>query len=401
MLKKFLDKQRPLFEKQGKLAHYQPIFAALDSFLYTSGQVTSCAPHVRDGLNIKKTMGLVVIALIPCTLAGLYNTGLQANLALAHAGLIEPAGWRFDLLRASGLGFSPHSVSANVLHGFFYFFPVLLVSNLVGGAWEVVFSCQRNQEIHEGFLVTGLLFPLILPPTIPLWLVAMGISFGIVIGKLIFGGIGRNFLNPALTGYAFLFFSYPASLTGERVWTSSVDAVSGATPLGRAAAEGVAGLNVSWAQAFLGLMPGSMGETSTLACLIGAAILLSAGIASWRIMLSICIGMVSLALLFNSSTNVTNPMFGVTPAWHFVLGGFAFGAVFMATDPVTSAVTAKGQWLYGLLIGVMAVLIRVLNPGFPEGMMLAILFGNCLAPLIDYLVVQRTMHRRLARHGSL
>lgn len=402
VLKKFLAKQRRLFEKHGKLANYQPIFEALDSFLYTSGQVTPSAPHVRDGFNMKKAMGLVVIALIPCTLAGLYNTGLQANLALAHAGLTDPAGWRFDLLRASGLGFAPHSIGANVLHGFLYFFPVLLVSYLVGGAWEVVFSCLRNQEeIYEGFLVTGLMFSLILPPTIPLWLVALGISFGVVIGKLIFGGTGRNFLNPALTGRAFLFFSYPAALSGERVWTVAVDGVTGATPLGRAAAEGVAGLNVTWGQAFLGLIPGSMGETSTLACLLGAAILLSAGIASWRIMLSICIGMVSLALLFNSNTSATNPMFAVTPAWHFVLGGFAFGSVFMATDPVTSAVTTRGQWLYGLLIGVMAVLIRVLNPGFPEGMMLAILFGNCLAPLIDYLVVQRNMQRRLARHGSL
>jgi Na+-transporting NADH:ubiquinone oxidoreductase subunit B len=401
VLKKFLDKQRPLFEQHGKLAHFQPIFEALDSFLYTSGQVAPSAPHVRDGLNIKKTMGLVVIALIPCTLAGLYNTGLQANLALAHGGLTDLAGWRFDLLRAAGLGFTPHSIGANVLHGFLYFFPVLLVSFLVGGFWEVVFSCLRNQEIHEGFLVTGLIFPLILPPTIPLWLVALGISFGVVIGKLIFGGTGRNFLNPALTGYAFLFFSYPATLTGERVWATTVDGITGATPLGRAAVEGVASLNVTWGQAFLGFIPGSMGETSTFACLLGAALLLSAGIASWRIMLSICIGMVSLALLFNFNPSATNPMFAVTPVWHFVLGGFAFGTVFMATDPVTSAVTTKGQWLYGLLIGVMAVLIRVLNPGFPEGMMLAILFGNCLAPFIDYLVVQRNMQRRLARHGSL
>ncbi len=264
----------------------------------------------------------------------------------------------------------------------------------------------RGHEINEGFLVTGLLFPLTLPPTIPLWQVALGISFGVVIGKEIFGGTGRNFLNPALTARAFLYFAYPAQSTGEGIWTAAhVDGFSGATSLGVMATaninEGIQALNVSWLQAFLGTTPGSMGETSELACILGAVILIATGIASWRIMSGMLIGAVGLSsLLYFVVGSQTNPMFLVPPWYHLVIGSFAFGLVFMATDPVSASMTETGKWWFGGLIGVMTILVRVVNPAFPEGVMLAILFGNVFAPLIDYFVVQANIKRRLARNAA-
>ena len=247
--------------------------------------------------------------------------------------------------------------------------------------------------------MTGMLFPLTLPPTIPLWQVALGIAFGVIIGKEVFGGTGRNFMNPALTARAFLYFAYPAQISGDQVWTA-VDGFSGATPLGHMAANGMSGLDVSFGQAFLGFMQGSMGETSTLACLIGAAILIISGIGSWRIMLAVVAGTMVFGTLFSFIQSETNPMFGIAPHWHLVLGGFAFGTVFMATDPVSASMTDRGKWFYGFLIGAMTVLIRVVNPAFPEGIMLAILFGNVFAPLIDYFVVQANIKRRLARNAA-
>jgi Na+-transporting NADH:ubiquinone oxidoreductase subunit B len=293
---------------------------------------------------------------------------------------------------------NPQRLLDNLLLGAAWFVPVFLVTNLVGGLWEVLFCVVRRHELNEGFLVTGSLFPLICPPTLPLWQVALGISFGIVVGKEIFGGTGKNFLNPALTGRAFLYFAYPAQITGDRVWTA-VDGVTSATPLSRAAEGGAQAVAAAthWLDAFLGTIPGSMGETSTLACLFGAAILVATGIGSWRIMLSGLVGAMSLAALFLLVDSATNPMFGLGPLWHLVLGGFAFGLVFMATDPVSAAMTPEGQWFYGLIIGAMCILIRVVNPAFPEGMMLAILFGNVFAPLIDQLVLKVHIKRRL-RH---
>ncbi|MDG1001500.1 MAG: NADH:ubiquinone reductase (Na(+)-transporting) subunit B, partial [Pseudomonadales bacterium] len=272
-----------------------------------------------------------------------------------------------------------------------------MVTFIVGGFWEVLFAVKRGHEINEGFFVTSILFSLILPATIPLWQVAIGISFGVVIGKEIFGGVGKNFLNPALTGRAFIFFAYPAELSGDSVWTA-VDGFSGATALSIAAATGVEGLmtELSWTDAFLGKMQGSVGETSTLAILIGGAILLYTRIASWRIMAGVMIGMVTLSTLLNQ-VDSSNPMFSLPWHWHLVLGGFAFGMVYMATDPVSAAMTNTGRWFYGGLIGVMVVLIRVVNPAFPEGMMLAILFANLFASLIDWSVVQSNVKRRLAR----
>lgn len=394
-LRGLLDQLHPMFTKGGKLERLYPLYEALDTFLYTPGEVTRTGSHVRDGIDLKRMMSVVIVALIPCIFMALYNTGLQANSALQAMGQV-PQGWRADIMVALGLPFDSAHCWSNLVYGALFFVPVYLVTMTVGGLWEVLFSTIRKHEINEGFLVTGMLFPLTLPPTIPLWQVAVGISFGVVIGKEVFGGTGRNFLNPALTARAFLFFAYPAAISGDAVWTA-VDGFSGATPLGAAAAGGISAVQVSWQDAFLGLMQGSMGETSTLACLIGAVVLILSGIGSWRIMLGMLLGGGALSSLLYAIGSSTNPMFSVSPAWHLVIGGFAFGMVFMATDPVSAAMTNTGKYIYGFLIGLMSILVRSLNPAFPEGVMLSILFGNTFAPLIDYYVVKANVKRRMAR----
>lgn len=398
LLRATLDKLEPHFAKGGRFSRLSPLFEAADSFLYSPGQPASGSVHLRDAMDLKRIMITVVVALIPCFYMALWNTGYQANSALALSGG-QIDGWRGALLQLLGSGGNPASLMDNLLMGAVWFLPVYLVTNLVGGLWEALFAIVRKQEINEGFLVTGSLFPLICPPTIPLWQVALGISFGVVIGKEIFGGTGKNFMNPALAGRAFLFFAYPAQISGDKVWTA-VDGFTGATPLARAAESGLAGVakTVTWLDAFLGMLPGSMGETSALACLFGAVILLITGVASWRIMLATLLGAAVLATVFTTVGSGTNPMFSLPFSWHLVLGGFAFGTVFMTTDPVSGAMTVGGQWFYGLLIGAMCILIRVVNPAFPEGMMLAILFGNLCAPFIDHLVLQRAIKRRVLRH---
>jgi Na+-transporting NADH:ubiquinone oxidoreductase subunit B len=266
--------------------------------------------------------------------------------------------------------------------------------------WEVLFATVRGHEVNEGFLVSSMLYTLIMPPDMPLWQVALGISFGIVIGKEVFGGTGKNFLNPALTGRAFLYFAYPASISGDSVWTA-IDGYTAATPLGLAANGGLSAVteHYSWIQTFLGFEPGCLGETSTLAILLGAAFLLYTRVASYRVMGGVFAGMVATSLLFNTIGSDTNPMFALPWYWHLTIGGFAFGMVYMATDPVSAAMTNTGRWLFGLLVGGMTVLIRVVNPAFPEGIMLAILFSNMFAPTIDYFVIQANIRRRVKRHG--
>jgi Na+-transporting NADH:ubiquinone oxidoreductase subunit B len=396
-LRTLLAKLHPHFVKGGKYERLYPLFEAADSFIYTPGEVTDGAPHVRDAIDLKRVMITVVVALLPCFFMAMWNTGYQANSALQlTGGSVE--GWRGALLAMLGYGGNPNSLLDNLLLGAAWFVPIYLVTNIVGGLWEALFCMVRRHDLNEGFLVTGSLFPLICPPSLPLWQVALGISFGVVIGKEIFGGTGKNFLNPALTGRAFLFFAYPAQISGNSVWTA-VDGFSGATALSRAAEGGVQAVAAvsSWFDAFIGIIPGSMGETSTLACLFGAAVLIFTGIGSWRIMLSGLLAAVALSSLLVLIGSETNPMFQIGPLWHLVLGGFAFGLVFMATDPVSGAMTQEGQWLYGCLIGMMCILIRVVNPAFPEGMMLAILFANVFAPLIDQLVLKAHIKRRL-RH---
>lgn len=396
-LRNILDKSEKHFEKDGKLEKLFPLYEAIDTFLYSTSDRTKNSTHVRDALDLKRMMLWVVIALIPTVIMALFNTGYQANLEISKITNFETSNWQQGIINMLGIGFNPDSILGNMFHGALYFFPVYIITLAVGGFWETLFASIRKHEIAEGFLVTSLLFPLILPPDIPYWQVAIGISFGVVIGKEVFGGVGMNILNPALTARAFLFFAYPAEISGDKVWIA-VDGISSATPLAQFADESIL-ITASWWDSFIGLIPGSMGETSALAALIGAFILIITRIGSWRIMLSIVIGMFGMTFILNSVGSSTNPMFSVTPLWHLVIGGFAFGTVFMATDPVSAAMTENGKYLYGLLIGVLVVLVRVVNPAFPEGMMLAILFGNVFAPIIDKIYINKNIKRRLARNG--
>ncbi len=392
MFRKLLDKTAPLFESGGKFEKFYPLYEAADTFIYTPKDKTSGLTHVRDGMDSKRMMMTVIVALFPAILFGMYNTGLQVSRGVLAIGLENVSDWHISFITFLGIAPNPDSISANLFLGFIYFLPLYIVTNVVGGAWEVLFSVVRKHEINEGMLVTGFLFPMILPATIPLWQVALGISFGIVIGKEIFGGVGKNFLNPALTARAFLFFAYPGQISGDNAWI--IDGVSQATALSQVASGGTVDLTYTWFQSFIGTIPGSFGETSTLAILFGAFVLIITGIGSWRIMLSILVTAVLTTLLFNIIGSDTNPAFMLSPMWHLVLGGFAFGAVFMATDPVTASMTSRGKYFYGGLIGIMVILIRVVNPAFPEGMMLAILFANLFAPLIDYFVVENHIKRR-------
>ncbi|MAA75574.1 MAG: NADH:ubiquinone reductase (Na(+)-transporting) subunit B [Salinisphaeraceae bacterium] len=397
-LRKALDRAHPLFAKGGKLEKYYALYEMVDTFFYTPPDVARTAPHVRDGIDLKRVMIYVWLATFPCMFMACWNTGYQANMAMAGMGLDEVANWREIPLHLLGVGFSPDSFWDNFIHGLWYFLPVYIVTFVVGGVWEVLFAAVRNHEINEGFFVTSILFALTLPPSIPLWQVAMGISFGVVVGKEVFGGTGKNFLNPALTGRAFLFFAFPAQLSGDSVWTA-VDGYSGATALGAGAAEGFQGIlaQMTWWDAFFGNIQGSLGSTSTLAILLGAAFLLYTRVASWRIMLGCVVGLVATTMFLNLFESDTNMMFSVPWYWHLVIGGFAFGTVYMATDPVSASMTNMGRFIYGVLIGLMTALIRVVNPAFPEGIMLAILFANIFAPLIDYFVMQSNIKRRMAR----
>ncbi|MDR1462659.1 MAG: NADH:ubiquinone reductase (Na(+)-transporting) subunit B [Azoarcus sp.] len=400
-LRSYLDSIEHHFAKGGRFERWFTLYEATDTFLYRPASVTRSTAHVRDGIDLKRMMILVWFATFPAMFFGMWNVGFQANSAYAaQPGLLAVAtDWHLAIIGLLA-GFDPGSLWDNFIHGAVYFVPVYLVTFAVGGFWEVLFAMIRGHEVNEGFFVTSVLFALILPPTIPLWQAALGISFGVVIAKEVFGGTGKNFLNPALAGRAFLFFAYPAQISGDAVWTA-VDGFTGATPLALAASDGLdqlANSGLTWWNAFCGFMPGSVGEVGTLAILIGGVALLVMKIAAWRIVAGIFLGMGVLSLIFNIIGSATNPMFAMPWYWHLVLGGFAFGAFFMATDPVSAAMTDTGKWIFGVVIGVMLVLIRVVNPAFPEGMMLAILFGNLCAPLIDYFVVTANIKRRMARH---
>jgi Na+-transporting NADH:ubiquinone oxidoreductase subunit B len=404
LLRKLLDKQGQPFKKGGILERFHPLYEAEDTFLFSTDEVTEGPSHVRDGLDVKRLMTIVVIALAGCVFMAMYNTGYQAHLAISR-GAAPLDDWQTAAMRALGLGFDPGNLLACIVHGALYYLPVLVVTLIGGGFWEALFAIVRKHDINEGFLVTWMLFPLILPADIPLWQVALGISFGVLVGKEVFGGTGFNILNPALTGRAFLFFAYPGHITGDSVWIAaqtSADGVSGATWLARAAVEGQQALThgVSWWDAFLGLIPGSMGETSTLACLAGAILLIVTGVGSWRIIVSTCVGTAVMATVLNTIGSSTNAFFDVPFWWHFVLGGWAFGTVYMATDPVSAPAAPKSKYIYGFLIGVLVVLIRVVNPAYPEGMMLAILLMNVFAPVIDYYVVRANIKRRRARYAG-
>ncbi|MBL4657373.1 MAG: NADH:ubiquinone reductase (Na(+)-transporting) subunit B [Flavobacteriales bacterium] len=389
-LRNILDKVKPNFEEGGKLEKFYPAFDAMETFMFVPGHSTKRGGHIRDGIDMKRTMITVVLAMIPCLLFGIWNAGHQHFLALGL--FLNPA----------------DGLMEKIMFGAIKVLPIVGVAYGAGLTVEFIAAIIRKEPVNEGFLVSGMLIPLIMPVDVPLWMVALSTIFAVIIGKEAFGGTGMNIMNPALTARAFLFFAYPTKMSGDIVWVNTgtetgeavVDAYSGATPLAQAIETGgkvttVNGDPLSFMDMFLGFMPGSIGETSVVACLIGAFILLITGIGSWRIMFSVVAGGVVMAMIFNAFA--VNPFMEVDPQTQLIMGGFAFGAVFMATDPVTATQTNTGKYIYGFLIGFFAILFRVFNPAYPEGMMLAILFMNVMAPLIDHYVVQANINRRLKR----
>jgi Na+-transporting NADH:ubiquinone oxidoreductase subunit B len=401
-LKAYLEKIEPNFEAGGKHEKWYALYEAAATIFYTPGKVNKTGTHVKDSIDLKRIMIFVWMATFPAMFYGMYNIGHQAHDAILMAGATIPDMWQTALFVALGgqIGLESTSAIAMFLYGACCFIPIYATVFVVGAFWEVLFSSVRKHEINEGFFVTSVLFSLTLPATIPLWQAALGITFGIVVAKEIFGGTGRNFLNPALSGRAFLYFAYPAQISGDAIWTAA-DGYSGATWLGKAAQGTVTdwSLNADWWDAFFGNIQGSVGEVSTLALILGGLFIIYMRIASWRIVLGVLLGGVAFSTLLNLIGSDTNFMFAMPWYWHLVTGGFAFGMFFMATDPVSASFTNTGKWAYGFLIGLMCVLIRVLNPAFPEGMMLAILFANLWAPLFDYFVAQSNIKRRIARVG--
>ena len=372
-LRKFLDKQKPHFEKGGKFQKLHSAFDSVETLFFVPDKVTTKGAHFRDAIDMKRTMITVFIALIPALLFGMWNIGNQHFLSLGES----PDNWTM------------------FIYGFLKMLPIIIVTYAVGLGLEIVFAQIRNHEVNEGFFVSGLLIPMIIPPETPLWQVAIAVAFAVIFGKEVFGGSGMNIVNPALTARAFLFFAYPGDMSGDKVWIADMaDTYSGATPLGNALV-GNFDQMPSVMEMFIGTIPGSVGETSTLMILIGAVILLATGIANWRIMFSVFAGGYIMGLLFNLWGY--NEYMQLEAYKHLLLGGFAFGAVFMATDPVTAAQTNKGMYIYGFLIGIIAILIRVFNPAYPEGVMLAILLMNVFAPLIDHYVIESNIKKRLKR----
>jgi Na+-transporting NADH:ubiquinone oxidoreductase subunit B len=386
-LRKLIENIKPNFEKGGRFEKLHSFFDAIDTLLFVPNRVTRTGAHIRDAIDMKRTMFLVVIALIPCLLFGMWNVGNFHFQALGQAD--SKTFWEI-------FGF-----------GFWKVLPIVVVSYVTGLTIEIIFAQVRHHDVPEGFFVTGMLIPLILPPDIPLWTVVLATTFAVIIGVEVFGGAGMNLLNPALTARAFLFFAYPGEMSGDKVWVSGlksgegiIDGYTAATPLANLA-QGTGSLP-SAHDLFFGLIPGSIGETSKIAILIGAAILLFTGIGSWRIMLSGVIGVLGMGFLLNllaptAGLDSVRAYMEIEPYTHLLIGGFAFGIVFMATDPVSAAQTNKGKWIYGLLIGMMVVVIRVFNPAYPEGTMLAILLLNVMVPLIDYYIVESNIKRRLKR----
>ena len=394
LLRKFFDNLKPSFTEGGKFSKYFPLFDVFENLFYSSDRRTFGSIHVRDSIDLQKVMVTVWLAAFPAMFYGMYNIGFQALTALQIEGAQTTNDWHFIFINLL-CNYDPNSIWDCFWYGACYFIPIYLVTFIVGIVWEMIFAVVRGHEISEGAFVTTILFALCCPPDAPLWQVALGISFGLVVGKEIFGGTGKNFLNPALTGRAFMYFAYPTYWSGDKAWVA-LDGYSSPTILGIGPQEGLVGItnNYSWWEAFIGSIPGSVGETSTLFILIGLLILLYTRIASWRIVAGVLIGTLLTSLLFNLFGSDSNPMYEIPFHWHVVIGGYAFGLAFMAVEPVSGSHTNAGRWVYGILIGLMVVLIRVINPAFPEGMMLAILFANLFAPLIDYYVQERNIKSR-------
>ena len=383
-----IDKLKPTFSEGGKLSFLHSTFDAFETFLFVPNHTTQSGSHIRDGIDLKRTMFIVIIAMLPALMFGLWNVGHQQSLALTGA---------------------DGSLWDNFFVGLIQTLPIIIVSYGVGLGIEMGFAQFRGHPVNEGFLVTGMLIPLCMPPDVPLWMVGLATAFSVVIGKEVFGGTGMNLLNPALTARMFLYIGYPSSMSGDSVWTflpegsKTVDGYSGATNLGELASATAEGkpwsddiLSASIMDSFWGNIQGSIGETSVVACLIGAVILISAGVGSWKIMVSTILGGLFMGWIFNIS-GADGAYMDMPAYYHLIIGGFMFGAIFMTTDPVSAAQTEKGKWIYGFLIGVLTVLIRVFNPGYPEGIMMAMLLMNVFAPLIDYYVVQSNIKTRLNR----
>jgi Na+-transporting NADH:ubiquinone oxidoreductase subunit B len=390
-LRDILDKIAPTFKADGKLEKLYPIFEATNTILFSTDERTHSGPHIRDSVDIKRVMILVVISLIPCYIFGAMNVGHQMAMALGQSSTMQE----------------------NLMNGALKILPIIAVAFASGAFWELLFAVVRRHPVSEGFLVTCALIPLVMPPTIPLWQVAVATTFGIVIGKEIFGGVGMNIFNPALVARAFLFFTYPGRISGDKVWVSGPDGYSGATALAVPAAElsqdavtlldSVTQFDFSLINLFMGWIPGSIGETSTLWIMVGAVFLAFTGIASWRVMIGAILGLTCMAALTNfmaELTGSTNTMLTLPAHYHLVMGGFAFGVAFMATEPVTGTHTDKGRWIYGIFIGGLTVIIRSINPAYPEGAMLAILLMNAFASLIDYFVIQGNIKRRMVRYAQ-
>lgn len=400
-LRKIFDNLKPVFAPGGRLERWKEIFEVIENFFYSSGRRTFGSVHVRDASYVQRVMVTVMVATLPAVFYGMYNIGFQALQVIDLSNINIKEDWHFIFIDLF-CGYNPNSFFDCVWYGACFFFPIYAVTFIVGILWEMIFAVIRKHEISEGAFVTTILFALCCPPDAPLWQVALGISFGIVIGKEVFGGTGKNFLNPALAGRVFLYFAYPTYWSGDSVWVA-VDGYSSPTILSVAAQDGLQGVlsNITWIEAFIGNIPGSIGETSSLFIIMGLILLFYNRVASWRVVIGVLIGTAFTSYLFNFIGSSTNPMFSLPFYWHIVIGGYAFGLTFMAVEPVTGSHTNLGRWYYGILIGVMVVLIRVINPAFPEGMMLAILFANLFAPIIDHFVQERNIKSRLKRQNPI
>jgi Na+-transporting NADH:ubiquinone oxidoreductase subunit B len=388
-IRTFFDTQRRHFSSGGTLARWEPFFDSMEKVFFGTDLVTQTAPHARDSLSVQRYMMLVIVMLLPCLFFGMYNVGLQAYQAAGQSAGFAAMFW----------------------FGFKKVFPLVVISYLFGFGWEIIFAAVRRHSISEGVFVSAMLFPLTLPPTTPWWQAALGISFGVVIGKEVFGGTGRNFLNPALTGRAFLYFAYPVQMSGDAVWTAiadtggkAVDAVTAATPLviagaaqiGETVTRALAHTGYDWKTLFFGFYPDSIGASPTLLCLIGAVVLAAIGVASYRILIGDILGVLAMGYVLNWLAGPASmPYLSMNPFYHLLMGGTAFGIAFMTTDPVSAPHTHGARWVYGFLIGALTVLIRVFNPAFPEGIMLAILFMNVFAPLLDHLAVRIKINKRI------
>ena len=402
-LRNYINSIKPNFVGEGKYSKWFPLFDAVENFVFSTQTKTSNPVHVRDGVDIQKIMVIVWLSTFPAMFFGMYNLGAHSLEYLESINQLNTGDWHHYLV--SLVGYDSSSFISKLWFGACYFMTIYITVFVVGIGWETLFAVVRKHEINEGAFVSTVLFSLSCPPDLPLWQAALGITFGLVIGKEIFGGTGKNFLNPALTGRAFLYFAYPSQISGDKVWIAGLadnnivpEGYSGATALGVAAESGMSGINqnFTWMDAFLGYIPGSIGETSIIAIGIGLIILLATKVASWRIVVATMLGMIFMSGILNIVGSDTNPMFAIPWYWHLVIGSFAFGLVFMATEPVSGSGTNTGRWIYGFIIGVTVVLIRVINPAFPEGMMLAILFANLLAPVIDHMVMVSNINRRKA-----